>query len=122
MLPKVDPLLKKISVFNAAKLIDYQCDTGVGHKQLQRRETLQAAIWPLEPIARLLFAPKGPNSTLYNAGNPITFDRRKDLRHTKRHLNGGILDGNPTRMKYRANAWEKCSRKGEASRQRLPNC
>ena len=34
--------------------------------------------------------------------------------------NGGMLEGSPTRMKKRANAWEKCSRKGESSRHRLP--
>ena len=30
-----------------------------------------------------------------------------------RYLNSEILEGSPTRMKKRANAWEKCSKNGE---------
>lgn len=37
------------------------------------------------------------------------------------HLNGGIEDGKPTRMKYRAKACEKCSRNGDSRRQRDPS-
>jgi len=37
------------------------------------------------------------------------------------YLNGGIWEGKPTRMKYRAKACEKCSRKGESNRHLFPD-
>jgi hypothetical protein len=37
------------------------------------------------------------------------------------YLNEGIDDGSPTRIKNRANAWEKCSKNGDCSRHRRPS-
>src|SRR5271166_6054207 len=43
-------------------------------------------------------------------------------RRASSQRNSGIVEGRPTRMKNRAKACEKCSRKGGFNRQRGPIC